>query len=130
MEIMPWRPFGQLGLFRSDTDKLWDRFFNEKPLAKTLSEEWMPSVDISETEDKILIKAELPGLDTKDVNVSISGDILIIKGEKKKEEEEEIRRKEEEERGEFGVLINHFTLALLYSSSLHFVSLSLFPPSL
>ena len=48
----------------------------------------MQSVDISETEDKILIKAELPGLDTKDVNVSISGDILIIKGEKKKEEEE------------------------------------------
>ena len=88
MELMPWRPFGQLGIFRGDTDKLWDRFFNEKPLAKTFSEEWMPSVDISETEDKILIKAELPGLDTKDVKVSISGDILIIKGEKKKEEEE------------------------------------------
>ena len=48
----------------------------------------MPSVDISETEDQLLIKAELPGLETNDVNVSISGDLLTIKGEKKKEKEE------------------------------------------
>jgi HSP20 family protein len=45
-------------------------------------------VDISETEDKLLIKAELPGLEANDVNVSISGDLLTIKGEKKEEEEE------------------------------------------
>lgn len=88
MELMPWRPLGQLGLLRGERDKLWDRLFNDKPLAQTFSEEWLPSVDISETEDKILIKAELPGLDTKDVNVSLSGNLLIIKGEKKKEEEE------------------------------------------
>ena len=54
----------------------------------TFTEEWLPSVDISETEDKLLIKAELPGLEVKDVSVSISGDILTIKGEKKKEEED------------------------------------------
>ena len=51
-------------------------------------EAWSPSVDVSETEDKLLITAELPGLEAKDVNVSVSGDILIIKGEKKKETEE------------------------------------------
>jgi len=45
-------------------------------------------VDISETNDNFVIKAELPGLESKDVNVSISGDILTIKGEKEKEEEE------------------------------------------
>ena len=48
----------------------------------------MPSADISETKDKLLIKAELPGLEAKDINVSVSGDLLTIKGEKKKEEEE------------------------------------------
>jgi len=45
-------------------------------------------VDISETKDNFVVKAELPGLEAKDVNVSISGDILTIKGEKKAEEEE------------------------------------------
>ena len=53
------------------------------------SEEWTPSVDVSEPEDKLLIKAELPGLEAKDVNISISGNLLTIKGEKKKEEEEQ-----------------------------------------
>ncbi len=42
---------------------------------------------MSETKDSFIVKAELPGLDAKDVEVSISGDVLSIKGEKKKEEE-------------------------------------------
>ena len=69
-------------------DRVWNRFLGETPVARTFTEEWLPSVDISETEDKLLIKAELPGLEAKDVKVSVSGDILTIKGEKKKEEEE------------------------------------------
>jgi HSP20 family protein len=69
-------------------DKLWDRFSGETPFAKTFGETWLPSVDISETKDNFVVKAELPGLEAKDVNVSISGDVLTIKGEKKTEEEE------------------------------------------
>ena len=88
MELMPWRPFGELGSIRSEMDRLWNKFLGETPFARSFTEEWSPSVDISETKDKLVIKAELPGLDAKDVNVSISGDLLTIKGEKKKEEEE------------------------------------------
>ncbi|MDY7038983.1 MAG: Hsp20/alpha crystallin family protein [Thermodesulfobacteriota bacterium] len=88
MELMPWRPFGTLGTLRREMDDIWDRFFGETSLAKTMKGEWNPSVDISETKDNFVVKAELPGLDAKDVNVSISGNILTVKGEKKKEEEE------------------------------------------
>jgi len=88
MELIPWRPFGTLSSSRRDLDSLWNRFFRETPSMGTFTEEWLPSVDISETENKLLIKAELPGLEANDVNVSISGDLLTIKGEKKKEEEE------------------------------------------
>ena len=88
MELIPWSSLGEIGSFRGEMDKLYDRFFGRRPLAGTFNEEWSPSVDISETENKLLIKAELPGLETKDVNVSISGDLLTIKGEKKKEKEE------------------------------------------
>jgi len=69
-------------------DRLRDKLFGERPLVRAFTEEWLPSVDISETRDNFIVKAELPGLESKDVNVSISGDLLIIKGEKKKEEEE------------------------------------------
>ena len=88
MELVPWRPFGELSSFRKETDRLWDRFFGEIPFARTFTAEWLPSIDVSETKDKLLIKVDLPGLEAQDVNVSVSGDILTIKGEKEKEEEE------------------------------------------
>jgi HSP20 family protein len=88
MQLVPWRPFGgELSSFRREMDSLWNRFFGETPLPRTLEEEWLPNVEISETKDDFIIKAELPGVDEKDVNVSISENILTIKGEKKKEEE-------------------------------------------
>jgi len=89
MELVPWRPFErELGSFRKEMDNLWGRFFGEAPIGRTFTEEWAPTVDISERKNDFLIKAELPGVDEKDITVSISGDILMIKGEKKKEEEE------------------------------------------
>ena len=89
MDLVPWRPFGdELTSFRKEIDKLWNRFLGETPFARTFTEEWLPSVDISENKDSYIVKAELPGLDAKDVDVSLSGDLLTIKGERKKETEE------------------------------------------
>ena len=89
MELIPWRPFGrEISTLRREMDDLFGRFFGEFPLTRRRTEGWAPSVDISETKDGFVVKAELPGLDAKDVNVSISEDMLTIKGEKKKEEEE------------------------------------------
>ena len=86
MEPVPWKPLGELASFRGEMDKLWDRFFGERPFAKLFEREWGPSVDISETKNNLVVKADLPGLEAKDVDVDISGDILTIKGEKAKEE--------------------------------------------
>jgi len=69
-------------------DRLWNRFLHETPYMEALTEEWLPSVDISETKDSFVVKAELPGMDATDVKVSLSGDILTIRGEKKREAEE------------------------------------------
>ena len=91
MEIVPWTPFGELRSFRREMDDLWHRFFGETRFPGLVSrewQEWLPSVDVSETKDKLLIKAELPGIEPKDVNVSISGDILTIKGKKEETEKE------------------------------------------
>jgi len=88
MELMPWKPFGRLSSTRKEMERFWNQFIHETPSIGAFAEEWLPSVDISETKDSFIVKAELPGLDAKDVKVSISGDILTIRGEKKKEEEE------------------------------------------
>jgi HSP20 family protein len=89
MDIIPWRPFGgELSSLRQEMDRLWDRFVGETSLGRKVTGEWWPTVDVSETKDNFIIKAELPGMDDKDVSVTISGNMLTIKGEKKKEEEE------------------------------------------
>ncbi|MDY6881606.1 MAG: Hsp20/alpha crystallin family protein [Thermodesulfobacteriota bacterium] len=88
MELMPWKPFGEVSSLRREMDDLWNRFLGKTPGLGTFAEEWSPSVDISETSDNFVVKAELPGLESKDVSVTVSGDIVTIKGEKKKEAEE------------------------------------------
>jgi len=87
MDLVPWKPSGELTSLRREMDNLWNRFLGETSLPRFVSEEWLPAVDISETNDKLLVRAELPGMDVKDVKVTISGDILTIKGEKKQETE-------------------------------------------
>jgi HSP20 family molecular chaperone IbpA len=64
MEIIPWRPLGgELSSFRQEMDKLQDRFFGKSPLARRITGEWWPTVDVSETKDNFMIKAELLGMD-------------------------------------------------------------------
>lgn len=88
MELVPWRPLRELTSLRREMEDLLKRFWGEAAFHEPFREEWIPAVDISETEDKVIIQAETPGLDAKDLDVSISADVLTIKGEKKKEEEE------------------------------------------
>ena len=87
-ELTPWRPFGELGSLRREMDRLWDSFFGERPLTRVWEREWAPSLDVSETKDNFVVKAEVPGIDAKDIDISLTGDVLTIKGEKKQEKEE------------------------------------------
>lgn len=86
-----WSPFGSLS---REMDRLLDdvgrgwgiapfRFFEPRTVT-----ERMPRLDIAETEKEIKVMAELPGMDEKDVDVTLEGDVLTLKGEKKAETEE------------------------------------------
>ncbi len=48
----------------------------------------MPTVDVSETAKEIIVNAEIPGVEAKDIDVNLAGDVLTIKGERKREHEE------------------------------------------
>jgi HSP20 family protein len=94
-ELTTWKPFRELAPFRDfdrmrrEMDRLWDSFF-EGGLRRRTEEavEWLPSLDIAETKNEIVVKAEVPGMDPKDIDISLSGGVLTIKGEKKQEKEE------------------------------------------
>ncbi|OPX19765.1 MAG: molecular chaperone [Desulfobacca sp. 4484_104] len=89
MELTEWRPFREVSRLRREMDRLWDDYFGPGRRAlKPLETEWAPVVDISESADQVTVKAEIPGLEPKDIDISLSGDLLTIKGEKKSEREE------------------------------------------
>jgi HSP20 family protein len=87
LELKPWRPFKELPALREEMNKLWS-FFGERPFMEPFGKEWQPSLDVSETKDNIVVKAEVPGMDGKDIDISLSGGVLTLKGEKKQEKEE------------------------------------------
>jgi len=89
MDLIQWKPFREVSRLRSEMDRLWDEYFGAgRRGLQPLEEAWLPAVDVSESEDKITVKAEIPGLEAKDIDISMSGDTLTIKGEKKTETEE------------------------------------------
>ena len=70
---------------------------------------WMPTVDISETETGFEVRAELPGVSENDVNVSVSDNVLTVKGEKRQEMEKEGKDYHRMER-RYGSFQRSFTL--------------------
>ncbi|HVA00263.1 MAG TPA: Hsp20/alpha crystallin family protein [Terriglobia bacterium] len=84
MPIARWEPFRGL----VTTQDRFNRLFNDA-IAKTFSEEepgsraWMPPVDIYETDDSLVLKAELPGINPDDVEVRVEDNTLYLKGERK-----------------------------------------------
>ncbi len=86
--LVPWRR-GEFSGFRTEIDRLFDRFSEGWPFRSATEEGfWAPSLDLSETAKEVIVKAELPGMDPKDIDVSVHGDVLSLRGERKKEEGE------------------------------------------
>lgn len=77
-------------LLRRPEWDFFDRFFEDFQLPRVLSEEreWVPAFDVSETEKELIVKAEVPGMDKKDIHINLSEGLLTIKGEKKQEKED------------------------------------------
>ena len=94
--LIPFRGNGNLarpeaGLFRSlhrEVDRLFDEFSRGFGASGTPAvANLVPSMNISETDKEIEITAEMPGLERKDVEISLEGNVLTIRGEKKFDEE-------------------------------------------
>ena len=88
-DLMKWSQLPGMSSIQEEMNRMFDRFFRGGDLSEIgTAGMWLPPIDLSETPDKITVKAEIPGMDPKEIDISIQGDTLIIKGEKKEEKEE------------------------------------------
>jgi HSP20 family protein len=97
--LVPWRDKSQTPAsredyhdpflsFRREVDRMFDDFFSgfgRRAVGSSFTP--TPSMDLTENDKEIVVTAEMPGLDHKDFEVTVSGDLLTLKGEKKAEHE-------------------------------------------
>ncbi|MDF2458358.1 MAG: Heat shock protein Hsp20 family [Nitrospira sp.] len=110
MTLVRWDPFREL----EDMSERLNRVFSRPTLRNTGKEnltvaDWMPTVDISETESEYLIKAELPEVRKEDVKVTVENGVLTLQGERRQEKEEKGKRFHRVERS-YGSFVRSFTL--------------------
>jgi HSP20 family protein len=73
---------------KKEMDRLFDRFWEgDFPQLPSMGD-WAPALDVSETKDAVMVKAEIPGMDPKEIQLSLQDQVLTLKGEKKQEKEE------------------------------------------
>jgi HSP20 family protein len=93
MTIVKWDPFRNVAALQDRINRIFDESFSRTAdLNDDISmSAWKPSVDIYETDEAIILKAELPGIEKEDVSVEVKDNVLTLKGERT--EEKEIKEK-------------------------------------
>ena len=88
MAIERWHPFTELMSLRQAMDRLFeDSFVRPSRALAAIGEAGVPTLDIYQTPNEVVVKAALPGLKPEDVSIDITGETLTIKGETKAEQE-------------------------------------------
>jgi len=88
MELMKWTPTNELRNFNRMLTQFFDEPFFPLERQEISTKTWAPRVDIFDTKDAFIIKAELPGIDKNDIKVDVDGRLLTLRGERKTENEE------------------------------------------
>jgi HSP20 family protein len=80
-----WEPFRNVNDIQGEVNRLFDSFFGRPVTVAAGERMWAPLADMYETKDDLFVAFELPGIREKDVAVSITGDVLTVKGERRLE---------------------------------------------
>src|SRR6266545_3932410 len=90
MALVRWEPARELSSIQSDMNRLFNTFFDTTTSGNggSAPRRWIPAMDLVETDDHFVLKADLPGLTDEDVKIDVEGDVLTISGERKSEHED------------------------------------------
>jgi HSP20 family protein len=84
--VIRWEPFRNVNSLQEQFSRLFDTSFPGRSSESDLTT-WAPAVDIQETENELVLKADLPGIEDKDIDVRIENNTLTIRGERKFEKQ-------------------------------------------
>jgi len=88
--LMTWDPLREMSTMREDMERLFDSMLGRYPRDREQAL-WAPAVDVEETNDAMVIRAELPGMKREDIKVRVAEDTVTISGERKYEAEQKDR---------------------------------------
>jgi HSP20 family protein len=86
--LMKWEPLEGISTLRREMDRLFENFFEGGP-SRFWERSSEPAVEVSDTKDTVLVKAQVPGMSKDNIQVNIMDDVLTLKGELKEEEKKE-----------------------------------------
>ena len=90
MSLIRWEPITELNTIQNEMNRLFNTVFDQPlPAGRggLAGRQWVPAMDLIETEDHYVLRADLPGLTDEDVNVQLQDNVLTISGERKAEHE-------------------------------------------
>jgi HSP20 family protein len=85
MALIRWEPAREVDSLQSEVNRVFDAFFGNGQA--TPARRWVPAMDLVETDDHFVLRADLPGLSEKDVNIEVEERVLTVSGERKAEHE-------------------------------------------
>jgi HSP20 family protein len=88
MALVRWEPVRELSSLQNDMNRLFNTFFDTPATGNGGARRWVPAMDLVETDDHFVLKADLPGLSDEDVHIDVEGDVLTVSGERKAEHED------------------------------------------
>ncbi len=91
MALIRWEPVRELNTIQSEMNRLFNTLFDAPAGAGngvTPARRWIPPMDLVETDDKFVLRADLPGVSEEDVKVELEDNVLTVSGERKAEHEE------------------------------------------
>jgi HSP20 family protein len=88
MALVRWDPARELDSLQSDLNRLFDGFFQGRTADGGTARRWIPAMDLVETQEHLVLRADLPGMSEDDLDIEVKDGVLTISGERKAEREE------------------------------------------
>jgi len=88
MTIVRWEPLRELGTLQSEMNRLFNTVFDGPAPNGSTMRRWMPAMDLLETDDHFVLRADLPGMTEDDVSIELEDNVLTVSGERKADHEE------------------------------------------
>jgi HSP20 family protein len=89
MTIVRWEPLRELGSLQNEMNRLFNTVFDTPQPGGSTMRRWMPAMDLVETDDNFVLRADLPGLSEEDLKIEFEDGTLTVSGERKAEHESE-----------------------------------------